>query len=199
MSARVATLFMGVTLVVTLSAPTAVGYIHFPPMTLPKMCKQSHAIRLLKVEKYDKDKGVIVFAVASTLKEGKSPITSFRHVLRTDADAARTIFDWLEEGETAVMFSIEGGGGGIGYVFIDQYCYSVDYNSSGKYWLMIRGEPGMSACYYGSVERLQEAVKDILDGKEVKVPVKDPNTKEDPAQRREEVNDVLKKNQGSGR
>jgi hypothetical protein len=46
---------------VALVATRAVGYIHFPPMTLPKMCQESHHIRALKVEKFDKQKGVVVF------------------------------------------------------------------------------------------------------------------------------------------
>jgi hypothetical protein len=198
MSTRVAVRLAGAALILTLSAPAATGYIHFPPMTLPKMCKDSHQVRLLKVEKFDKDKGVIVFALAESLKGGKSEITSFKHVIRADADGTRPILEWLKDGKTAVMFSIEGktGGGalGVGYVFIDEYCYSVDYNNAGKYWLLIRAEPGMSACYHGTVEQLRDAVKDILDGKEVKVPVKEPKTKEGSDKRKDEINAVLKKN-----
>jgi hypothetical protein len=195
---RVAIRLAGATLVAALIAPAAVGYIHFPPMTLPKMCKASHQIRALKVEKHHKDKGVIVFEVAGKLKGGESEITSFKHVIRTGAEGVKPILDWAENGKTAVMFSIEAkpraATRGLGYVFIDEYCYSVDYNSSGKYWLLIRAEPGMSACYHGSVEKLQEAIKDVLDGKEVKVPVKEPDAKEDRNRRNEEINDVLRKN-----
>jgi hypothetical protein len=58
-------------------------------------------------------------------------------------------------------------------------------------------EPGMSACYYGSAERLQKLAKDVLDGKEVEAPVKEPATpesKEDQEKRRNEVSDIIKKN-----
>jgi hypothetical protein len=137
--------------------------------------------------------------VAESLKGEKSQITSFRHVLRGDAEGAKRILDWAENGKTAVMFSIESkpGGGAVlslGYVFLDEYGYSVDYNHDGKYWLLIRGEPGLSACYHGSVETLRELVKDVLDGKDVKVPVKDPETKVDREKRNKEVNDVLQRN-----
>ncbi len=198
MSTRVATRLVGVTLVVTLSAPAAVGYIHFPLMTLQKMCKDSHQIRLLRVQKHDKEKGVIVFEAAASLKGQKSQITSFKHIIRTSAEGAKPILDWAGDGKAAVMFSIESKPGGtargVGYVFIDGSCYSADYNSGGQYWLLIRAEPGMSACYHGSVERLQEAVKDILDGKDVKVPMKEPGTREARDKRNKEINDVLKKN-----
>jgi hypothetical protein len=188
----------GLLLVVALAAPVARAYIHFPPMTLPRMCKQSHHIRLLKIKKYDKEKGVILFELAEPLKGEKSQITSFRHVIRADAEGAKPVLDWAGDGKPAVMFSIESNPGGpvraLGYVFIDKYCYSVDYNSGGKYWLVIRGEPGLSACYHGSVEQLRGMVKDILDGKEVKVPVKVPDTKQDRDKRNKEINDVLHKN-----
>jgi hypothetical protein len=194
MSIRVAIRLAGITLGMALAAPAAVAYIHFPPMTLQKMCKVSHQIRVLKVEKLNKEKGIIIFEVADSPKSQKPQVTPFKHVLSTDVEGTKPILDWAEEGKTAVMFSIESQELGIGYVFIDDHCYSVDYNRAGKYWLLIRAEPGMSACYHGSVERLRAIIKDILDGKEVMVPVKEPETKVDGDQRRKEVNDVLKKN-----
>jgi hypothetical protein len=198
MSSRIAVRLACAGLGVALAASAAVGFIHVPPMTLEKMCKDSQQIRLLKVEKLNKEKGAIVFEVAESLKGEKSQITSFRHVIRTDAAGAQPILDWAGEGKTAVMFSTEskpgGPGQGLGYVFIDGYCYSVDYNSDGKYWLMLRAEPGMSACYNGSVERLRETVKDILDGKEVSVSTKAPDAKEDGDKRSKEINEMLRKN-----
>lgn len=197
MTHRIAIRVMGIMLVLAATAPRATAYIHFPPMTLQKMCTTSHHIRLLRVEKYNKEKGVIVFTVAESLKGQKSRITSFEHVLRAGAPGAKPILDWVKDGRTAVMFTIEGVNGaavGLGYVFIDRYCYSVDYDPRGKYWLLIRGEPAMSACYHGSVEQLREIVRDILDGKDVKVPVKEPAVPEDRDRRRKEVNDVLEKN-----
>jgi hypothetical protein len=186
---------LGSILILVAAAPTAFGYIHFPPMTLPKMCKQSHHIRFLKIEKASREKGVIVFEATESAKGGKSAITSFKHVIPTDAPGAKPILDWIADGKTAVMFSIEIDSlRGIAYVFIDDYCYSVDYNQKDKHWLLIRGEPDMSACYHGSIEQLQKLIKDVLEGKEVKVPVKEPEKKEDADQRMNEINEVLKKN-----
>ena len=198
MSARIAIPPCAFILVVAFTAPFAAGYIHFPPMTMQKMCKDSHRIRLLKVEKHDKDKGVIIFDVAESFKGQKSQTTSLRHVIRGNAERIKPIIDWLEDGRTAVMFAIEGAGGentlGIGYVFIDSFCYSVEFKHTDKYWLLIRPEPEMSACFHGTVERLQEVVRDILDGREVEVPVKDHDQKPDPEKRRQEVTDALNAN-----
>jgi hypothetical protein len=183
---------------VALFAATAPGYIHVPPMTLAKMCKVSHQIRALKVDKFNKEKGGIVFECAETIKDGKSKITSFKLFVRTEATGTKPILDWVKEGKQAVMFSIEGQNRGamraIAYVFIDDYCFSADHNAEGKFWLVLRGEPGMSACYHGPVEKLRGLVKDVLDGKEVKVPVKGPDVKEDRDKRNKEVNDALKEN-----
>ena len=201
MSARVIARFASAAVVVTLIATTTVGYIHFPPMTLAKMCQISHHIRVLKVEKFDKEKRVVVYKCEEVLKDGKSKIASFKLVVRPKASETKPILDWLKEGKRAVMFSIEGQAKmamrGIAYVFIDDYCFSADYNAEGKFWLLLRGEPGLSACYHGSAERLREAVKDTLAGKKVKVPVKEPDAKMDHEKRRNEINDGLKANLGS--
>src|SRR6266436_4035206 len=106
-------------------------------------------------------------------KGGASQITSLKHVLRANTTGAKPISDWLANGKTAIMFSIEGRSPqkrGLGYVFIDDFCYSVDYDERDKYWLVIRGEPARSACYHGSVEQLRRAIKETLDGKAVNVP-----------------------------
>jgi hypothetical protein len=67
-------------------APLAVGYIHFPPMTMPKMCKHSTNIRVLSVKKFDKEKGVVVYEVVETLKGKSAKEMSFKHAIRPDAE-----------------------------------------------------------------------------------------------------------------
>ena len=151
---------------------------------------------MLKVAKCDRERRVIFFEVAEALKGGKSSITSFTHVLRGDPAGVKRVLDWAGDGKAAVMFSIEatGGGLGCGYVFLDGLCYSVDYNCRGQYWLLIRAEPELSACYHGPVAQLREAIRDVLAGKDVPVPVKAPDAGADAEQRRREVNAVLTKN-----
>lgn len=171
MRARFLASVAGVVLVVLVIISPAGGYIHFPPLTMAKMCKQSTAIRVLKVKKHHKEKGVIVYEAAETLK-GKTPSGAlFKHALGKATKGTKPIFDWVADGKQAVMFTIEGGDIACGYVFIDKFCYSVDYNRRGDFWLLIRVDPEMGATFHGTVETLQKVTKDLLAGKEVKVPV----------------------------
>jgi hypothetical protein len=189
----------GVVLMAAITAAPAVGYIHFPPTTMPKMCEQSRAIRVLTVKKYDKEKGVIVFEAAETLK-GKTPDgTTFKHVIGKEDKGTKPIFDWVADGKQAMMFTIETGPTGIacGYVFIDQYCYSVDRNGAGDFWLLIRTDPEMAATFFGTVETLQKVTKDLLAGKDVKVPVDEslkPVPNEERRKRAPALNDIILKN-----
>ena len=194
---------VGVVLLLPVAASPSVGYIHFPPLTMQKMCKISTNIRVMAVKKHDKEKGVIVYEVIETLKGENPKGMSFKHAIRMDAirkdaDGAKPIFDWVGDGKRAVMFTIEGGIA-CGYVFIDKFCYSVDYNRKGDFWLLIRVDPEMSACFHGSVEQLQKVTRDLLGGKDVKVPV-DESVKPVPLEERQKrvpaLNEILKKNRG---
>ena len=98
----------GVVLGMTLAASVGVAYIHFPPLTLPKMCHTATHIRVLGVKKFDKEKGVIVFDVVDSLKGRQNTrIKSFRHTVRTDQGGIKPILDWVADGKRAVMFTIE--------------------------------------------------------------------------------------------
>ena len=153
---------------------------------------------MLTVKKHSKEKGVIVYEAAETLK-GKTPEgTVFRHALGAESKETKPIFDWVADGKRAVMFTIEGNGLiACGYVFIDQFCYSVDHNKREDLWLLIRADPEMAATFYGSVEALQKVTKDLLAGKDVKVPV-DESVKavstEERGKRATALNEILKKN-----
>jgi hypothetical protein len=190
---------VGAAVATAIVAGPAAGYIHFPPTTMPKMCEQSRAIRVLTVKKYDKEKGGILFEATETLK-GKTPEgTTFKHVIGKEDKGTKPIFDWVAEGKQAVMFTIETGPSGIacGYVFIDKYCYSVDRNGTGEFWLLIRTDPEMAATYLGTVETLRKITKDLLAGKEVKVPVDEsmkPVSNEERRKRVPALNEIMNKN-----
>jgi hypothetical protein len=197
MRTRLFTSFAGVVLAVLIVATPGHAYIHFPPLTMPKMCQQSMAIRVLMVKKFSKEKGVIVYEPTETLK-GKTPDgMSFRHAIGKETKETKPIFEWLADGKQAVMFTIEGGEIACGYVFIDKFCYSVDYNQKGDYWLLIRVDPEMAATYYGTVETLRKVTKDLLAGKEVRVPVDEavkPVSTEERQKRATALNHILVKN-----
>jgi hypothetical protein len=168
-------------------------------MTLQKMCEVSSSIRVLKVTKLSKEKGVVLFEVVETLKKHGEALDPARQVVPWQANGVGPVLDWAGEGRLAVLFSKDGGpkGGtpiGVGYVFIDNYCYFVDYSPSGKHWLVVRGDPGMSACYHGSATKLRDLVKEVLVGKKVQVPTKEPKVKEDVFKRNAEIEQIIIKN-----
>lgn len=187
--------------------------MEYPPTTMAKLCK-SPRVRLLKITKFDKDKGVVLFELVENLNSrddkvksfgaenlpGKDDkIKSFRHNIPAENEGAKPILEWVAKDKTAVMFTIESGGQVIseracGYVFIDENCYSVVYNKAGDYWVFIRAEPQMSATYFGKVDQLSKIVKDVLAGKDVKVPTKEPSSKTDFNKRSKEVFDALNAN-----
>jgi hypothetical protein len=175
----------------------AAAYIHFPPPTMQKMCRQSTNIRVLSVEKFDNEKGIIVYNLVETLKGTNPKGMSFRHAMGQSGPKTQPILDWTSEGKRAVMFTIEGGAIFCGFVFIDEYCYSVDYNQKGDFWLLIRTDPEMAACYFGSAEELERVTKDLLAGKEVMVPVKDgakPLSSDERRQQVPAINEILTNN-----
>ncbi len=186
-------------LVMALAASPSVGYIDFPPPTMPRMCKESTNIRVLTVKKHDKEKGVIVFEAVETLKGENPRGTSFRHSIGKDFQGAKPIFDWMGDGKQAVMFTFEGARIACGYVFIDGFCYTVDYNRKGDFWLLIRVDPEMAACFHGTAETLRQVTKDLLAGKQVKVPVNEsvkPLSVDERLKRAFPLWDVMKKNRG---
>jgi len=181
------------------AASSAWGYIHVPPPTLKKMCDDSGSIRVLAVAACDKDRGVVTFDVGEAILAPKSGVASFRLVVRPDAPGAQTTLESLAAGKGVVLFTCEGDSGkntrALGYAFTDAGCYSVDYNAEGEFWLFLRAEPQMSACFHGTAKELAGLVKAIRDGKEVDVPTKAPAEKVDHKSRVRQVEDAINKNQ----
>jgi hypothetical protein len=190
----------------------ASAYMEYPPTTMKDLCK-SPRIRLLKVAKFDKAKGVVVFELVGNLNSPDDKVKSlwaeaipgpddkvrsFRHVVPVDGDSGKPVLEWVAKDKTAVMFTLEQGpvvsARACGYVFIDANCYSLVYNKAGDYWAFIRMEPQMSACFFGTVDVLAKVVRDHLAGKEVKAPTREPASKPDFKKRSKEVFDALNAN-----
>jgi hypothetical protein len=189
--------YAGTVLVIAVIVSTAVGYIHFPPSTMSKMCQQSKAIRVLKVKKHSKEKGVIVFEVTETLKGTTPRGTSLKQVIGKETKDTKPIFDWVADGKLAMMFTIEGGAIACGYVFIDNFCYSVDHNRRADFWLLIRTDPEMAATFHGTTATLLKVTQDLLANKDVRVPVDKsvkPVSVEERRKRVPALNEIITKN-----
>ena len=57
---------------------------------------------------------------------------SFERAISEQTRKSQPIFDWLAEGKRAMMFTIEGRDLARGCVFLDKFCYSVDFNISSR-------------------------------------------------------------------
>lgn len=183
-----------------LFASPALSYVHVPPQTLAKLCADSRQIRALKVKSRQVEKGAVVFEVADALRDKeKSSIASFRLLVRPDAAQAKAALDRLAPGSTAVLFSQEDGDGkrarGFGYVFLDEFVFSVDYNAQAELWLYLRPEPNLSLAYSGPARELPALTKAILAGKKnVKVPTKAPAKEDDLSLRGLLIEEARRKN-----
>lgn len=182
------------------------AYIHFPPMSLEKMCRDSKFIRIINITKFDREKGVVIFEPVELLKGEKPAIQSFKTLLKPDADNATAILDWLAQDKQAVLFTLESPDPNAtlacGYVFIDDLCFSVDYNTHGQFWQMLRVEPPLAACYKGPVADLIPKVKALLQDKSTTRPATQPARYDqiDPKAfetRRKEIDQALKSNRNS--
>jgi hypothetical protein len=186
---------LAIGLVALLSAGPASAYTHFPPPTLAQLCVMSNNVRVLTVDQADRERGVIAFTITDKMR-GNDPWGVAKHRTRPDDPGAKAILGWAEKGKVAVMFTSEQPShqypNGSGYVFHDGGCFSVDYSVRSGHWTVLRQEPGMSACYSGTVEQLRGLTKDLLAGKKVDVPTKEPAVKEDRGKRAKEVDDLLK-------
>src|SRR5690349_20845856 len=89
-------------LALALPAPPAAGFITYPPMTLQKMCEVCNCVRVLKVTRVNKEKGVILFEVAETLRKQGEALDPARHVIPKGANGVGPVLDWAAEGKQAV-------------------------------------------------------------------------------------------------
>ncbi len=171
-------------------AGPAAAYIKYPPTTLGDMCRQSIHIYVLKVEKFNAEKGIIIFKPVQQLKA----LAAFpdgvldKHVIAADVKGAKVILDWAAEGKSAIMFAkirdVKA------HVYIDGYWYSVLFESKSKCWIGANGEPHLLANYCGSVQQLKDAVTKILRGEEVVVKAMVSDQPRDMEQGRAKIQDV---------
>jgi hypothetical protein len=163
------------------------AYIKVEPLTLGNLCSQSQHIYVLKVEKVDAEKGVILFQTVEQLK-GKPDNTAAKHVIGPKVEGAKIILDWAVEGKTAVIFCNVEKGYGRGHAYIDGYWYWMTYE--GKYWTAGAGEPAWLSRYCGTADKLRDPLAKILRGDEVVVPCMVNDDKKDLEQRRAKVQRV---------
>jgi hypothetical protein len=160
-------------ILLVVSARPAEGYIDIPPATLGRMCEATMSITVVRVEKIEEEKGLVIFRAIRDLK-GNGPSDLVRHAVGTDLGRGDAIIRWAKPGKQAIHFA--SASRNYSYTYIDGRWYACALVEG--WWRLVRIEPNLLHCYCGAVNRLVKAVEEILAAKEVVVPVLDAGSKE---------------------
>jgi len=153
-------------MVLLVGSRPAPAYIGGPPASLGMMCHWSTHVITVKVEKVDREKGIIVWRKVSETK-GKWPAEVIRQVVPAALPERQHIFGWAEVGKTTAMFALESYR--WGHTYIDGLWYASN-TADWQWWNVSHGEPIVLRTFSGKPERLIGACNAILAGKEVVVP-----------------------------
>ena len=157
-AARVAVLAM------LLPGAIAWGYVE-APFPLGKIVAQSQTIVLMRVEKVNREKNLIVFQKVRDLK-GRHPEPTIKHDIGRRGFHERewkNIMAWAQPGRMAVFFYT----GGASETYIDKYWYQT---TKGAWWRMTHAEPFLLRSFAGRPLKLAAIVTEMLAGREVVVP-----------------------------
>jgi hypothetical protein len=176
---------------------TAKGYITVPVQTLGAALAESTYVTVMKVEKFDREKGLIVYNKVKDLK-GKYPRDKVRHLFRLkDTPAHKGQGDvpvrpneidwnyalkWVEEGKIAVVFSRKYDPYGVfGHAYIDGLWYAMMCPAEDwDLWYAIYSDGNLlSQWYAGKPADLPPAIETMLAGRQAYVPVLGKGTKAD--------------------
>jgi hypothetical protein len=143
----------------------ALAYVEIA-YTLGRIVQESTSISVLRIEKVDRERNLILFRKVQDLKGAMAGETAKHNIGRGGFHERewKAIMDWAEPGKTAVFFN----NGGASETCIGNYWYQA-YNG-GEWWNMSHGEPYMLRSYAGSPDKLAGAVQSMLAGQEVVVP-----------------------------
>jgi hypothetical protein len=153
------------------------------PHSLGLVCTLSTNIVLVRVEKVDKEKNLIIYRKVQDLK-GKHPTDVIKHNIGRGGFNPREWqypMAWAETGKTAVFFH----NGSQSETCIGTYWYQCGLG--GDWWNLIHGEPFLLRTFCGKPEKLAAAVTEVVAGREVIVPAMVDGNKEDLHLRRAKI------------
>src|SRR5262245_21165429 len=78
--------------------PLAQAYVGGPPLSLGMMCHWSTHVMIARIEKLNRDKGVIIYRKIRDVK-GRWPTETFRHAFAANFPERGYVFDWAAEGK----------------------------------------------------------------------------------------------------
>ncbi len=135
-------------------------YVDLAP-TLARIVRESQAITVVEVDKFARDKGVVVLKKVRDLK-GETGSDAVKHELIRQSEAAvdRSVLEWAEPGRRAVVFAT----GKSAVVCLGESWYQISSAGDG-WWKIGPPRPDLPLAYYGTLSRLEEAVPLIVAGK----------------------------------
>lgn len=167
-------LLAGCALLSSIPTPYVHAYVE-APYPLGKVIFESTNIVVMRVEKVDKEKNLIIFRKVRDLK-GTHNTELIKHNIGRGGFNPREwqyTMEWAEVGKTAIFFH----NGGASETCIGNYWYQC-YNN-GEWWGLSHGEPFLLRSFCGNVDKLAAAVTDIVQNKEVVVPCMVDGNKDD--------------------
>lgn len=145
------------------------------PLSFGSIVAQSSNIMLLRVEKVDREKNLIIYSKVRDLK-GKHPTDTIKHNVGRGGFHPRewqVPMQWAEPGKLAVFFH----NGGASETCLGKNWYQA--YAGGEWWNMSHGEPFLLRSFAGSPEKLAVAVTAIVAGQEVVIPCMVDGNKDD--------------------
>ncbi len=161
---------------------TASAYVE-APHSFGQLIALSTHIMLVRVEKVDKEKNLIIYRKIKDIK-GTHSTTVINHNIGRGGFHPREWqypMEWAEVGKTAVFFH----NGGASETCIGNYWYQA--YAGGEWWNFSHGEPFLLRSYSGKTEKLAQLVADVIAGKEVIVPCMVDGNKDDLHLRRAKI------------
>jgi HEAT repeat protein len=149
-------------LIVCGSAAPAHAYIEGGTPTLGKLTNDAVHVVVLRVDKVNLERRVIIFNKIADLK-GKDPQVQAKHQVTDGSHPGepRTLLDWAEPGKIAVCFH----NGKVCQTCIGTYWYQCSATEA-PWWTMTSGKPELAYAYSGSAAKLRDHVAQMLDGRE---------------------------------
>lgn len=143
---------------------SAFAYVE-APHSLGRIINESTNIVLMRVEKIDKERNLIIYTKLSDLK-GKHPQQSIKHNIGKAGFHPRewqNVMNWAEPGKLAVFFH----NNGASETCIDNYWYQA--YPGGEWWNHSHAEPYLLRSFAGKPEKLAQIIPAMLAGQEVAV------------------------------
>jgi HEAT repeat protein len=147
-------------------APSARAYVDCA-LSLGRIVGDASSIFVVRVDKVSAEKQAILFKRVAQIK-GMETSDDVKQLVQHGFHPRepRLVMDMAEPGATAVCFVC----GRSMLVCLGTYWYECSLREA-PWWDMTCGRPDLALAYNGSPHRLADAVKDIVAGKEVVVPV----------------------------